>query len=143
MPQSLIKRSLGHIAYFSPCVDSNRYASSKILANQRYCRSPFARVRAAVDVQYFTRGKRGVDQKQSCIDDFFDLTDPADRLQTLEKVMSFRFMHGSIDYSRRYCVYTNAFLRVFNSEACHRIQAALQHDLDGGFDTDNRLVNQC
>src|SRR5262245_37636482 len=144
LPECLIKRSLGHLAYFSPCVLCNRYVSSKVLATQQYCRSPFARVRASIDVQYFTRGERGIAQKQSCIDDFFDLTEPAERLQTLEKVMGFRFMHGSIDHSRRYCVYTNALLRVFNSEgACHRIQAALQHDLNRGSYTGNRLVDQC
>jgi len=55
-----------------------------------------------------------------------------DRVQPFEKFMSFRFMHGSIDHSRRYRVYTNAFLRVFNGEgAGHRIQGALQHDLNG------------
>src|ERR1700687_5389402 len=94
--------------------------------------SPLACVRAAIYVQYFTRGERGVGQKQNCVDDFFDLTDPADRVQPSEKVMSFRFMHRSIDHSQRYGVYTNAFLRVFNGEgACHRIQATLQHDLNG------------
>src|ERR1700687_1482447 len=67
--------------------------------------SPFARVRAAIHVQYFTRGERGVGQKQSCVDDFFDLTDSADRVQPFEKVVSFRFMHRSIHHSRRYGVY--------------------------------------
>src|ERR1700686_3991682 len=106
-------------------------------------RSPFARVRAAIHVQYFTRGERGVGQKQSRIDDFFDLTDPADRMQPFEKVMGFRFMHRSIDHSRCYGVYTNALLRVFNGEgACHRIQGALQHDLNGRPYTCDRLVNQ-
>src|ERR1700730_5631190 len=61
--------------------------------------SPLACVRAAIYVQYFTRGERGVGQKQNCVDDFFDLTDPADRGQPSEKVMSFRFMHRSIDHS--------------------------------------------
>src|SRR6266576_500623 len=41
-------------------------------------RSPFARVPATIHVQCFTRGERGVAQKQSCVDDFFDLTDPAE-----------------------------------------------------------------
>jgi len=63
---------------------------------ERHCRSPFARVRAAIHVQYFTRGERGVGRKQSCVDDFFDFTDPADRVQPFEKVISFRFMHGSM-----------------------------------------------
>src|SRR6267378_8396781 len=95
-------------------------------------RSPFARVRAAIHVQYFTGGERGVGQKQSSVDDFFDLTDPADRVQPFEEVMSFRFMHGSIDHSGRYGVYSNAVLRVFNGEgACHCIQGALQHNLNG------------
>src|SRR5437016_10698635 len=106
-------------------------------------RSPFARVRAAIHVQYFTRGERGVGQKQSCVDHFFDLTDPAERVQPFEKVMSFWFVHRSIDHSRRYAVYTNAFLRVFNGEgACHRIQGALQHNLNGRSYTFDRLVNQ-
>src|SRR5882762_8338997 len=105
--------------------------------------SPFARVRAAIHVQNFTRGERGVGQKQSRVDDFFDLTDPADRVQPFEKFMSFRFMHGSIDHSRRYRVYTNAFLRIFDGEgAGHRIQGALQHDLNGRPNTCDRLVNQ-
>ena len=51
-------------------------------------------MRAAIHVQYFTRGELGVGQKQSCVDDFFDLADPADRLQPFEKVMSFRFIMG-------------------------------------------------
>jgi len=57
--------------------------------------------------------------------------------------MSFRFMHGSIDHSRRYGVYANAFLGVFNGErARDRIQRTLQHDLDGRPNTCDRLVNQ-
>src|SRR5882724_3812049 len=109
-----------------------RVTWSRLRGGSEAFQSPFARVRAAIHVQYFTRGERGVGQKQNCVDDFFDLTDPADRVQPFEKVMSFRFMHGSIDHSRRYGVYTNAFLRVFNGEgAYHRIQATLQHDLDG------------
>src|SRR5258708_37235087 len=91
-------------------------------------RSPFARVRTAIYVKYFARGERGVGQKQSCVNDFFDLTDPAHRVQSFEKVMSFRFMHGSVDHSLRYGVYTNALLRVSNRKsACHRVQAALHH----------------
>src|SRR5437016_7748859 len=71
------------------------------------------------------------------------LTDPADRVQSFEKVVSFRFMHRSIDYSWSYGVYTNAFLRVFNGEgACHRIQGALQHNLNGRPYTCDRLVHQ-
>jgi len=76
--------------------------------------SPFARVRAAVHVQYFTRGERGVSEKQSGVDDFFDLTDPANRVQPFEEVMIFRFMHRRIDHSRRYGVYTDALFRVLN-----------------------------
>src|SRR3982074_523533 len=102
-------------------------------------RSPFARMCATIYVQYFTRGERGVGQKQSCVDDFFDLTDPADRVQPFEKVMSFRFMHRSVDHSQRDGIYTDAFLRVFNGEgACHGIQAALQHNLNGRPDTRDR-----
>jgi hypothetical protein len=120
-----------------------RVTWSRLRGGNEAFQSPFARVRAAVHVQYFTRGERGVGKKQSCVDDFFDLTDPADRVQPFEKVMSFRFMHGSIDHSRRYGVYTNAFLRVFNGEgACHRIQGALQHNLNGRPYTCDRLVNQ-
>ena len=79
-------------------------------------------MRAAIHVKYFTRGEGGVSQKQSCVDDFFDLAEPADRVQRFEKVMSFRFIHRSIDHSRRYRVYTNAFFRVFKGEgACYRI----------------------
>jgi len=46
-------------------------------------------VRTAIHVQNFTRGERGVSQKQSCVDDFFDFTDPADRVQPFQKVMKF------------------------------------------------------
>src|SRR5258705_1543603 len=96
---------------------------SRGAARDKAFRSPFARVCAAIHVQDFTRRERGVGQKQSCVDDFFDLTDPADRVQSFEEVMSFRLMHRSIDHSRRYAVYTNAFLGVFNGEgASHRIQ---------------------
>ena len=103
-----------------------RVTWSRLRGGNEAFRSPFARVRAAIHVQDFTRGERGVGQKQSCVDDFFDLTDPADRVQPFEKVMGFGFMHGSIDHSRRDGVYTNAFLRVFNGEgARHRIQGAL------------------
>src|SRR5215469_10662860 len=49
---------------------------------------PFARVGAAVHMQYFTRGERGVGEKQSGVDDFFDLTDSANRLQPFEEGMS-------------------------------------------------------
>src|SRR5258707_7358184 len=35
-------------------------------------RSPFPRVRAAIHVQYLTRGERRIRQEQNCIDDFFD-----------------------------------------------------------------------
>src|ERR1700754_142922 len=92
--------------------------------------SPFARVRAAVDVQYFTRRECGVGQKQRCVNDFFDLSDPAHGVQLFEKVVSFGSMHRSIDRSRRNDVYANAVLRIFNGEgARHRIQGALQHDL--------------
>src|SRR5258706_1932941 len=93
--------------------------------------SSFACVRSAIHVQNFTGGEGGVDQKQSCVDYFLHLTDPADRVQPFEEVMGFRFMHGSVDLSRRYGVYTNAFLRVFNGESPgHLIQCALQHDLN-------------
>src|SRR6266478_631303 len=102
-----------------------RVTWSRLLGGSEAFQSPFARVRAAIHVQNFTRGELGVGQKQGRVDDLFDLTDPADRVQSFEKVMSFRFMHRSIDHSRRYGVYTNAFLRVFNGEgACHRIQGA-------------------
>src|SRR6266403_937720 len=105
-----------------------RVTWSRLRGGKKAFRSPFARVRSAIHVQNFTRGERGIGQKQSRVDDFFDLTNPADRVQPFEKVMSFRFMHRSIDHSRRYGVYTNAFLRVFNGEgAGHRIQGALQH----------------
>src|SRR5215471_20412469 len=108
MPHSLIKRSLGHM---------------HILLIELICESPFASVSTAIHVQYFTRGERGVGEKQSCVDDFFDLADSANRVQPFEEVMTFRFMHRSIDHSRRYGVYTNALFRVFNGEgACHRIQ---------------------
>src|SRR5436853_4957032 len=120
-----------------------RVTWSRLRGGNETFRSPFARVRAAIHVQNFARGERGVGQKQGCVDDFFDLTDPADRVQPFEKVMSFRFVHGSIDHSRRYGVYSNAFLRVFNGErARHRIQGALEHDLNGGAYTCDRLVNQ-
>ena len=33
-------------------------------------------MRAAIHVQNFTSSERGVGQKQNCVDDFFDLTDP-------------------------------------------------------------------
>ena len=66
-----------------------------------------------------------------------------DRAQPFQKLMSFRFVHGSIDYSRRDRVYTNAFLRIFDGEgACHCIQSTLQHDLDSGPNARDRLVNQ-
>src|SRR3954471_21599446 len=109
-----------------------RVTWSRLRGGNEAFRSPFARVRAAIHVQNFTRGEGGVGQKQSCVDDFFDLTDPADRVQSFEEVMSLRFMHGSVDHSRRYGVYANALLRVFDREgARHRIQSALQHDLNG------------
>src|ERR1700729_1583607 len=111
-------------------------------ANEAF-RSPFARVRTAIHVQYFARGKRGVGQKQNSVDDFFDLTEPADWVQPFEKVMGFGFMHGSIDHSRRYGVYPDAVLRVFNGESArHRIQGALQHNLISRPHTRDRLVNQ-
>src|SRR5882724_1022057 len=120
-----------------------RVTWSRLRGGSEAFQSPFPRVRAAIHVQNFTRGEGGVGQKQSRVDDLFDLTDPADRVQPFEKVMSFRFMHWSIDHSRRYGVYTNAFLRVFNGEcACHRIQGALHHDLNGRAYTCDRLVNQ-
>src|SRR5215470_4235671 len=65
----------GH-ASCPPCVGDNRRGGSQVLATERYGRSPFARMCAAIDVQDFTGGERGVGQKQRCIDDFFHLTDP-------------------------------------------------------------------
>jgi len=59
--------------------------------------SPFACVRAAIYVQYFTSGEGGVYQEQNGIYDFFDFTHPADRVQPFEKLMGLRFMHRSID----------------------------------------------
>src|SRR5437870_11628308 len=120
------------VSYLEGLASQNAPSQVEPLARRQRSRSPFARVRAAIHVQYFTRGGRGVGQKQSCVDDFFDLTDPAERVQPFEKVMSFWFVHRSIDDSRRYGVYTNAFLGVFKGEgACHRIQGARHHHLSG------------
>src|SRR5436309_5230585 len=131
------------VSYLEGLASQNAPSQVEPLARRQRSRSPFARVRAAIHVQYFTRGERGVGQKQSCVDDFFDLTNPADGMQAFEKVMGFGFVHGSIDHSRRYGVYANAFLRVFNGEGgCHRIQGALQHDLNGRAYTCDRLVNE-
>src|SRR5436309_7233245 len=102
------------VSYLEGLASQNAPSQVEPLARRQRSRSPFARVRAAIHVQYFARGERRVGQKQSRVDDFFDLTDPADRVQPFEKVMSLRLMHGSVDHSRRYGVYTNAFLRVFN-----------------------------
>ena len=41
-------------------------------------KSPFAGMCAAIHVQYFTGGECRVRQEHSCVDDFFDFTDPAD-----------------------------------------------------------------
>src|SRR5260221_14456922 len=120
-----------------------RVTWSRLRGGKEAFRSPFARVCAAIHVQYFARSKRRVGQKQSCVDDFLDLSDPTDWVQPFEKVMGFGFVHGSIDHSRSYGVYTNAFLRVFNGErACHRIQGTLQHDLHGRPYARDRLVNE-
>src|SRR5260370_22232847 len=58
---------------------------------------PFACVRAAIYVQYFTSGEGGVYQEQNCIYDFFDFTHSADGVQPLEKLMGLGFVHRSID----------------------------------------------
>ena len=56
--------------------------------------------------------------------------------------MSFRFMHRGIDHTGRYGVYANAFFRVFNGEgARHRVQPALQHELNGRSYSCDRLVH--
>ena len=77
---------------------------------------PFAWVRAAIYVQYFTSGERGVRQEQHCIYDFFDFTHPSDRVQPFEKLMGLGFMHRSIDGARRDGVYTNAILGILNCQ---------------------------
>ena len=64
------------------------------LAAENFLGLPFVRVRTAVHVQYFTSGECGVGQEQNCIYDFFDLTDPGDRVQPFQKLMCFWFMHG-------------------------------------------------
>src|SRR5712671_1103615 len=104
---------------------------------------PFACVRAAIYVQYFSSGEGGVHQEQNCIHDFFDFTHPADRVQPFEKLMGLGFMHRSIDGSQRNGVYTNAFLGILNCEcARHRIQSALRHNLNSRPDTCDRLTDE-
>ena len=42
-------------------------------------------MRAAIYMQYFTCGERGVCQEQNCIYDFFDFTHPADRVTLIRR----------------------------------------------------------
>src|SRR6266446_1344095 len=104
---------------------------------------PFASVRAAIYVQDFTGGECGVRQVQNCVHDLFDFTDPADRMQPFEKLKGLGFMHRSVDDARGNGVYANAILCVFDGEcAGHRIQTALDHDLNVRRDTCDWLVNE-
>jgi hypothetical protein len=69
------------VSYVEGLASQNaRVTWSRLRGGAEAYRSPFARVRAAIHVQYFTRGERGVGQKQCRVDDFFDLTDPVDRV---------------------------------------------------------------
>src|SRR5216684_4059119 len=75
--------------------------------------------------------------------DFLDFTDPADRVKTFEKLQGLGLMHWSVDDARGDSVYANAVLCVLDGEcARHRIQAALNHDLNGRPYTSNGLVNE-
>src|SRR5258705_719855 len=104
---------------------------------------PFASVRAAIYVQDFTGGECGVRQIENCIYNFLDFTDPADRMQAFQKLKGLWFMHRSVDNARGNAVYANAILCVFDGEcARHRVQAALDHDLNGRRDTCDWLVNE-
>src|SRR6266481_9372496 len=104
---------------------------------------PFASVRAAIYVQDFTGGECGVRQEQDCIHDFLDFTHPIDRMQPFEELVTLRLVHGSVDDARRDGVDANAILCVFDGEcARHRVQASLDHDLNGRRDTCDWLVNE-
>jgi hypothetical protein len=46
---------------------------------------------------YFTGGERGVRQEQNCIHDFFDFTQPADRVRLFFRLISLGWVHGSFD----------------------------------------------
>jgi len=91
-----------------------------VASNTGVFRSPFARVCAAIHVQYFARSKRRVGQKKAA-STILDLSDPTDRVQSFEKVMSFRLCIGVL-ITPAHMVLHECLLRVFNGEgACHRI----------------------
>src|SRR6202035_5419670 len=104
---------------------------------------PFASVRAAIYVQDFTGGECGVRQVQNCVHDFFNFTDPADRLQPFERLQCLGPMHRSVDDARRDGVYASAILCVLEGECARpRIQTALNHDLNSRRYACDRLVNE-
>jgi hypothetical protein len=64
--------------------------------------------------------------------DFLDFTHSADRVQPFEKLIGLRFMHRSFDDAQRNRVYTNTVLGILHREcACHRVQSAFCHHLNG------------
>ena len=88
-------------------------------------------MRATIYVQYFTSGERGVRKKQNCIYDFFDFAEPVERTQPFEGLIGLGFMHRSFDDACRNGVYADAVLGMLNCQgARHRIQSALDHDLN-------------
>jgi len=81
---------------------------------------------AAIYVQDFTSGERGVRQEQNCIYDFFDFTHPAHGVQSFQRLIGLGFMHRSFDDAQGNGVHTNAILGILNCECARdRMQTAL------------------
>jgi len=93
-------------------------------------------------VQYFTRGERRVRQEQNGIDDFFDFTILPTGWQPFQEIVVSGLCIGvSITPALR-CLLECRPSHIRWRERGHRIQGALQHDLNGRSYTCDRLVNQ-
>src|SRR6478752_3821809 len=74
------------------------------------------RALAAVDVQDLARHEGGLLEVQHGVDDVPDVAQPAERMQTSQRIVGGRVVHGCLHYTECNDVGTNSLVRVFNSQ---------------------------